>query len=207
MKQKHPETAQAIVDLYRADKTLANPSTDPVRYEINSSSAKFAKAEAIQSLILQKPLEHGTSNELIQPYELSSDGVNEALKSPNKVALNASIDRMEMLKETNLLDLALSTAHEVKASNSVQQMLSHQLAAAHKYAMESFKNSEIYKDPATKVKFGNLAVRLMEAFSRGALTLQRLQNGNTQTMTVQHVNVQGQAVIAGSLQTGGHSNG
>ena len=129
------------------------------------------------------------------------------MKAPNKVDLNASIDRMEMLKDNNLLDLGLSTAHDVNASNGVQQMLAHQLSAAHKYAMECLKNSETYKDPVVKVKFVNLSVRLMEAFSRGALTLQRLQNGNTQNVTVQHVNVEGQAVITGSLHTGGHTNG
>ena len=49
---------------------------------------------------------------------------------------------MEILKETNHLDQELSTAHEVEASNSVQQLLSHQLAEANKYTIESFKNSE-----------------------------------------------------------------
>lgn len=206
MKQKHPDTAQAITDAYRADSTLANPSIDPVRWEVDSACALTTKAEAIQSLILQNPPGRGTSNELIQPDGLSSQGVNEALKSPNKVSLNASIDRMEMLKETNLLDLGLATAHDVKARNSIEQMLAHQLSAAHKYAMQSFADMDKHHDPVNKIKFGNLAVRLMDTFGRNSLVLERLQNGNNQTMTVQHVNVQGQAVITGSVQTGGRSN-
>ena len=205
--KKNSETLKSITDIYLADRTLMNPSNDPVRYAVDSSVAFINKQEAIESLTLPSPLKKGVGNELIQDEGLASMGVNEALKAPNKVDLNASIDRIEMLKDNNLLDLGLSTANDVKASNAVQQMLAHQLSAAHKYAMECLKNSETYKDPVVKVKFVNLSVRLMEAFSRGALTLQRLQNGNTQNVTVQHVNVEGQAVITGSLHTGGHTNG
>ena len=183
-----------------------NPSNDPVRYAVDASVALINRQEAIDSLTLPSPLKKGVGNELIQADADASMGVNDALKAPNKVELNASIDRMEMLKDINLLDLGLSTAHDVNASNAVQQMLAHQLSAAHKYAMECLKNSELYKDPTVKVKFCNLSVRLMEAFSRGALTLQRLQNGNTQNVTVQHVKVEGQAVITGSLHTGGQND-
>jgi len=204
---KNRETSRLISDICQADRTLMNPSTDPIRYDVDSEVAVINKRNAIESLKLPNPLKKGVGNEFIQDDGYASIGVNEALKAPNKVDLNASIDRMEMLKDNNLLDLGLSTAHDVNASNGVQQMLAHQLSAAHKYAMECLKNSETYKDPVVKVKFVNLSVRLMEAFSRGALTLQRLQNGNTQNVTVQHVNVEGQAVITGSLHTGGHTNG
>lgn len=205
MKQNN-ETAKLVTEIHLADRTLLNPSNDPTRNVVDSAVATITKQEAIHSLILPSPLKKGVGNELIQANALSSMGVNEALKAPNKVDLNASINRVEMLKDMNLLDLGLSTAHDVKATNSVQQMLAHQLSAAHKFAMNSFKDSERYNDPVIKVKFGNLAVRLMEAYSRGALALQRLQNGNTQTVTVQHVNVEGQAVITGSLHTGVKTN-
>jgi len=51
------------------------------------------------------------------------------------------------------------------------------------------------KDPMIKAKLMNTSTRLMEAFSRGALTLQKLQAGANQIVTVQHVSVNGQAVI------------
>lgn len=201
------ETSQFITEIYRCDRALLNQSNDLIRLEIDSAIAKIDRAKSMAELTLPNPLKKGVGDELIQINGLGAVGVNEVLSAPNKVAANASIDRVEMLKDVNLLDMGLSTAHDMKASNSVQQMLSHQLATAHKYAMENFKNSEHYKDPSVKVKFGNLAVRLMEAYSRGALTLQRLQNGNSQTVTVQHVNVEGQAVITGSLNTRGQTNG
>jgi hypothetical protein len=200
-------TSELISEIHLSERTLMNPSSDIYRHEVDSAVARINRSESIQALSLKDPLIRAVGNELIQPKQLASSGVNEALSAPNKVVANASIDRVEMLKDVNLLDMGLSTAHDMKASNSVQQMLSHQLATAHKYAMENFKNSEHYKDPSVKVKFGNLAVRLMEAYSRGALTLQRLQNGNSQTVTVQHVNVEGQVVITGSLHTRGQTNG
>ena len=200
-------TSELISEIHLSERTLMNPSSDIYRYEVDSAVARINRSESIQALSLKDPLIRAVGNELIQPELLASSGVNESLSAPNKVVANASIDRVEMLKDVNLLDMGLSTAHDMKASNSVQQMLSHQLATAHKYAMENFKNSEHYKDPSVKVKFGNLAVRLMEAYSRGALTLQRLQNGNSQTVTVQHVNVEGQAVITGCLHTRGQTNG
>ena len=200
-------TSELISEIHLSERTLNNPSNDIYRREIDSAVASINRNDSIKALSLQNPLKNGVGCEFIQPKELASSGVNEALNAPNKVSVNASIDRVEMLKDVNLLDMGLSTAHDMKASNSVQQMLAHQLASAHKYAMENFKNSELHKDPSVKVKFGNLAVRLMEAYSRGALTLQRLQIGNAQTVTVQHVNVEGQAVITGSLHMGGQSNG
>jgi hypothetical protein len=200
-------TSELISEIYQSEKILMNPSNDICRFEVDSAVALINKSEAIHSLSLQNLPKQAVGNELIQPKGMGSAGINELLNAPNKVSVNASIDRVDMLKDVNLLDMGLSTAHDMKASNSVQQMLAHQLASAHKYAMENFKNSEQHKDPSVKVKFGNLAVRLMEAYSRGALTLQRLQNGNAQTVTVQHLNVEGQALITGSLHMGGQSNG
>ena len=53
----------------------------------------------------------------------------------------------------------------------------------------------------------NTAARLMDAYQRGLLTLDRLRNGGRQMVTVQHVNVSagGQAVVAGTV--GGRNPG
>ena len=94
-------------------------------------------------------------------------------------------------------------AHEVarssKAKNSIQRMQTHQLAAAHKYAMELLGDANKTKDPFIKVKLINSSARLMDAFSKGALALQRLQTGASQIVQVQHVQVNGPAVI-GSIR-------
>jgi hypothetical protein len=51
------------------------------------------------------------------------------------------------------------------------------------------------------------SARLMEAFGRGMLTLERLRNGGRQTVVVQHVAVGdgGKAVVAGALTPGAGS--
>lgn len=51
----------------------------------------------------------------------------------------------------------------------------------------------------------NAASRMMSTFQQALLVLHRLRHGGQQTVTVQHINVSAdQAVVAGSLQAGGH---
>ena len=54
-------------------------------------------------------------------------------------------------------------------------------------------------------RMANTAARLMEGTARAALTLDRLKNGNRQTVVVQYVTVAdgGQAVVAGAMGPGG----
>ena len=70
-----------------------------------------------------------------------------------------------------------------------------QLALAHKYSMELMADASKQRDPIIKVKLINCSARLMDAYSKGALALQRLQQGANQIVQVQHVQVHGQAVI------------
>jgi len=55
------------------------------------------------------------------------------------------------------------------------------------------------RDPMIKAKLTNTAVRLMEAYSKGALTLQKLQAGATQIVTVQHVSINGGQAVIGNV--------
>lgn len=66
-------------------------------------------------------------------------------------------------------------------------MISHQLAAGHKRALELLADSEQTRDPDIAIKKARASARLMHAFSRSALTLQRLQNGIGQTIQVQYM--------------------
>jgi hypothetical protein len=91
--------------------------------------------------------------------------------------------------------MAIEASESVKAKNSIQRMQAHQLALAHKYAMELMADASKQRDPIIKVKLVNCCARLMEAYSKGALALQRLQQGASQIVQVQHVQVHGQAVI------------
>ena len=51
------------------------------------------------------------------------------------LAQSASTQRMELAAEADALSLGLDAANAIKARHSIEQMLAHQTAAAHKVAM------------------------------------------------------------------------
>ena len=51
------------------------------------------------------------------------------------LAHSASTQRMELAAEADVLSLGLDAANAIKARDSIEQMLTHQAAAAHKLAM------------------------------------------------------------------------
>jgi hypothetical protein len=52
------------------------------------------------------------------------------------ITARASLARLELVAETGTLDLAMDTADTIKARNSLEKMLAHQLVAAHGLAMK-----------------------------------------------------------------------
>jgi hypothetical protein len=155
-------------------------------------------------------------------------GVNErywlqdTLLSGNRIHEEASVCRTDMLVTNNLdiAALAIDAADSVKADNSMEKMLAHQMALAHSMAMRigNAAMGEVQKiqhpttfgnglkpGAATELqRLTNSMSRLMATYQQGMMTLQRLKTGGNQVVTVQHVNVEpgGQAVI-GNVQTGG----
>ena len=119
---------------------------------------------------------------------------------------------MELADRANVLTLGVDAAQTIQAQNSLERMLAHQLAAAHalgmRMAVAAGENLAAYKNngcryPHLSIEAGrmaNTAARLMDAYQRGLLTLERMRNGGRQVVTVQHVNISGgQAVVAGSV--------
>ena len=113
------------------------------------------------------------------------------------LSLEATIQRTDLADKAGVFELAIETAESSKAKGSVQKMLTHQMAAAHKHAMRLLGESEKERDSVEKCRMATTASKLMDAFSKAALALNRLQNGGNQIMTVQHVQVNGQAIIGG----------
>jgi hypothetical protein len=68
-------------------------------------------------------------------------------------------------------------------------MISHQMAALHSRAMTMLAESEASKIPEISIMKARAAARMVDAFSRCALTLQRLQTGGGQTIQVQYMQV------------------
>jgi len=135
------------------------------------------------------------------------------------LAADASLDRLRLAQNADVLNMAVELAQDVGASNGGERMLSHQLAAAHQFAMSLFTASanDLHRHQAAPTlnagalleaqRSAAVGARVMSAFAQGMAVLDRLRNGNRQVVTVQHttVNEGGQAVIAGSVTPGGGS--
>lgn len=62
----------------------------------------------------------------------------EPLAIPDLAAVEASLDRSRLLLQsgTDIAAMALDAANSIQATNSLEKMLAHQMAAMHKQAME-----------------------------------------------------------------------
>lgn len=131
--------------------------------------------------------------------------VADTLQTPDRAALDASSHRTELLTRpgNDCCALALDAAHSIGATNSLEKMLAHQLAVAHKSALELTDKAFFEADSVEKARLFNVAARFMDVFQRGLLTMQRLRGGGEQRIVVERVSVAdgGQAVI-GNVRTG-----
>ena len=171
--------------------------------------------EADKLLTLDRPPDVGAGGEVVQEQVrglgFKRACVRDTLRDgPDRIAEEASIRRTDLLMQPNFdcLAMGIDAAESIKAGNSIEKMISHQMAAAHEAAMRMLDRGLSYEhssagDQVEAVRCTNAAARLMSAFNDGALTLQRLRTGGSQTVTVQHVTVTsgGQAVI-GNVQPG-----
>lgn len=160
---------------------------------------------ADQILVLAETPVKGTGGELACP---NMPGQALAVQQPNLVSLEASVERVGLADRCGVFNLGLDAAETAGASNAIEQMLTHQMAAAHKAAMELLAKSSQHRDSVEVARLTNASSRLMSVYQQGMLTLNRIRTGGQQTVTVQHVNVGagGQAVV-GNVQTGGRVAG
>jgi hypothetical protein len=140
------------------------------------------------------------------------------VERPNFVTVDASAERQQLAYEAGALELGLDIAETIQPTNSLERMLSHELAAVHRVGMkfvgrvndglEYIKaNGETPQLNAMLARNIAAADRMFGRFQAGALALHRIRSGNRQHVTVEHVqHVQvtegGQAVIAGRVNQG-----
>lgn len=149
------------------------------------------------------------------------------LTDGNLINEEASITRTDLLRQPNIdiSALAIDAAHTIKAENSFEKMLAHQLALTHEMVMKlgNAAMGEVQKiqhptthgnglrqgDTIELQRLTNSVARLQASFQQGMLTMQKLRTGGNQTVTVQHVNVGagGQAVIGNVTGGGGTPTG
>jgi hypothetical protein len=139
------------------------------------------------------------------------DAMIDTLQRPTSVSVRASEQRLELLQRLGVLQLGVDAAQTARATNAIQKMLAHQLAAVHSQAMTLLTYLPGAQDqgsrgrvgppmpPVEIARLGNTAARLMEVFQSGAQALQRLRTGGTQRVVVQHqqlvVAQEGHAVV------------
>jgi hypothetical protein len=134
-------------------------------------------------------------------------------QSPDLLAADASLARLSLARDADVLTMAVETAQDTGATTATEKMLAHQLAAAHPLAMGLFATAagELHKHKVAAhvnpgalgeaVRCATAGAKVMDAVARATIALDRLRNGGRQVVTVQHVTVEGggQALVAGTV--------
>ena len=175
-------------------KVLAS-TTDAVRRKCDLAEADDLARQAVALITPPRPLQASLAGEVIPTIDQGLPGLELALREPDLLDVEVTIQRTQLADRAGVFEMAIEASESVRAKNSIQRMQAHQLALAHKYAMDLMADASKQRDPIIKVKLINCSARLMDAYSKGALALQRLQLGVNQIVQVQHVQVNGQAVI------------
>lgn len=145
----------------------------------------------------------GSGGEAINPKH---GGMVNTLTQPTVAALEASSHRTDLLTMlgTDIAAMALDAADTVKAANSLEMMLAHQMAAIHQLSMKMAHRASLIQDPAVAVKTMNAAMKGFSTYQGGLAAFRHLRGTQQQYIVVQHVNVAsgGQAMV-GNVNTEG----
>ena len=211
--------------LLQAERTKRNARAESLGgarsvYPTPQANAQIA---AVGEALPERMAEVGTGGELV-PFDNAGlvSAFRDTLVHPDSVIKDASHDRLELLHKAGVVEMGLDASASVNAANSIEKMLSHELAATHAVVMKmcgQLRDAQAAMPDACEravlsgdygslnkeiCRIGGAIARLMIAMQQGALTLQRLRQGSRQTVRVEHVQVTqvapgGQAVLAGRV--------
>lgn len=204
-RQGRTETTKALRAQQRANRaarSLLAPeeglSATPAQLEYIKSAGQLLAADALSTPVQCVPLAGG---ELAEPSAESATTLTSSV-----VALEASNERVHLVSALgyDIAALALDTAESAGAVGSIEQMLAHQVAAAHHQMMTMLTKASVEPIPTLQMQYSALAAKWMAASNNAALTLKKYRTNGEQRITIQHVNVSqgGQAVI-GDVRAGG----
>jgi hypothetical protein len=129
-----------------------------------------------------------------------------------RIAAAAEAERLALASEARSDELAIDMAESLKAANSAELALAHQMAAAHALALRLVGRANLEIEGLGRhawqarreamveiARLSNSAARLMETYQRALFVLTKAQAGERQAVVVQRVQVNdgGQAVVAG----------
>jgi len=196
------------------------------RFERREADALDAEADAILTLPTKPTIGAGGELQLSRDEAFDLPGLACTVEAPDMTTAEASRDRLQLTADARCLALAVDLADTFRARDSMAKALAHQAASGHQLALRFAATANAWLDRAQPdspfggngqkaaalveaQRAGNAAARLMAASGDAALALQRLRTGGRQVVTVQHVTVGdgGQAVVAGTLATGGRRRG
>jgi len=205
--------------------------------DITGGRFALAEAESMDAAAERflDPLSHvtghhevGNGGELVvrtQEAQANVPGIIDTLReTPDMLNATASRERLELAGGVNALTLGVDAAESIKARNSLEKMLAHEMAAAHSLAMrfgarasalvDRLEHAPAHHNQTLSVeacRLANTSARMMASFQEALVALERFRRGGRQTVKVVHQTVAvgpgGQAVVAGSLkQAGGHKS-
>ena len=143
---------------------------------------------------------------MAKSYQPSSDKFShDILTTPDLPAVEATLDRNRLLLQDgfDVAAMAVDAALSIQASNSLEKMLAHQLAATHKQIMELMGVVSCQPNADAQVKRINAAARCMAIYQQGMLALHKIRHNGQQRIMVQYVNVStGRQAITGGEKAG-----
>ena len=131
--------------------------------------------------------------------------LQDVLTTPDLPAVEATLDRNRLLLQDGMdvAAMAVDAALSIQASNSLEKMLAHQLAATHKQIMELMGQVFCQPNAEAQAKRMNAAARYMSVYQQGMLALHKIRQNGQQRILVQYVNVsQGSQAIIGRESAG-----
>jgi hypothetical protein len=189
------------------------------RFELAEAKRLEREAELVLNPVMHctGPVTVGNGGEMAIGTKEMRPFVDTVRERPNMLAIDASRQRMELADKAKALALGLDTAATIRAENSVEKMLAHQMAAAHTMAMElqtearelirHYKRTgHVHQSLSIEAgRMFNASARMMESFQHGMLTLQKIRSGGKQVVVVQHIAVGdgGKAMVAGQVKLRG----
>jgi hypothetical protein len=189
------------------------------RFELAEAKRLEREAELVLNPVMHctGPVTVGNGGEMAIGTKAMAPFVDTVRERPDMLAIDASRQRMELADKAKALELGLDAAATIRAENSVEKMLAHQMAAAHTMAMElqtearelirHYKRTgHVHQSLSIEAgRMFNASARMMESFQHGMLTLQKIRSGGKQVVVVQHIAVGdgGKAMVAGQVKLRG----
>src|SRR5215472_4163390 len=117
-----------------ADSESARDPTG-ARWDRRDAAEFDRRSEQLLTLPSKPAIGTGGELELSREEAGKKPGLACTVENPNLVTAEASRDRLELAGDAGCMTLAADAAETIRARNSLEKMLAHQLAAAHNLAM------------------------------------------------------------------------